>query len=465
MSTSSSTSVSQAVNIPFTGISQYASDFSATLNKAVQVANIPVTLLQSQDSAVLQKETALGSLSTAVSNLAASLTSLGTLSANQALGATSSNSSIVTATANGAASATSYTINSITSLASAASERSQTFYADSSSTPVSASGEMELVAGSFDQKFAVTNNTLVGVRDQINSLNAGVTASIPTTSDGNYLSIAANATGATTLKLIEDPNGASPANVLTSTNQGSDAEFDLNGIDVKQSTNTVNSVIPGVTLTLLNTMPVTTPATTPVTISLQSDPTQLSSALQNFVSNYNALATAIGAQTGQSGGALAGDSVIAQLRTAMRQMTSQSSSTGTIQSLSDLGITFDNSGQASFDQNAFGSLDSTQISDGFKFLGSATTGLAGFAQTFTQYGDPISGIIQSEVGGLKQQDTDLQSQISTLNTRISAMQAALTKQLEAADALQSELQQQQTNVAAALQGVSLALYGKNETQF
>ena len=460
MSTSSNTSVSPAVSIPFTGISQYASDFSATLNKAVQVANIPVTLLQAQDSLVLQKESALGTLSSAVANLGASLTSLGTLASNQALGATSSNSSIVSATASGATAATSYTINSITSLAAAASERSISSYADSSSTPVSSTGEVELVAGVLDQKFAVTTNTLVGLRDQINSLNAGVTASILTTSGGNYLSIAANSTGATTLKLIDDPNGT-PNNILTGTNQGSGAEFSLNGIDVKQSSNTVNSVIPGVTLSLLNT----TPTTAPVTISLQSDPTQLSSALQDFVTNYNSLASAITAQTGQGGGALVGDSVIGQLQTALRQITSQTSSTGTIQSLSDLGITFNNSGQATFNQSTFDALSSTQISDAFKFVGSATSGLAGFAQTLTEYSDPISGIIQSEVGGLKQQDTDLQSQISTFNTRISALQAVLTQQLEAADALQAELQQQQTDVGAALQGVSLVLYGKNETQF
>ncbi len=453
------------MNIPFTGVSQYASDFQATLNRAVQVANIPITLLQSRDSAILQKQSALSSLSSTVADLATSLTSLGTLAGNQALSATSSNSTIVSATATGSASATSYTINSITSLAAAASERTTSHFADSSATQVSPSGEMELVAGSFDQKFSLTNNTLVGLRDQINSMNAGVTASILTTSDGNYLSIAANATGATTLKLIEDPNGTTPSNVLTSTNQGSDAEFDLNGIDVKQSTNTVNSVIPGVTLSLLSTMPVTTPATTPITISLQSDPTQLSSALQDFVAKYNALATALSAQTGQSGGALAGDSVINQLRSAMRQMTSQTLSTGSVQSLADLGISFNNSGQASFDQTTFDSLDSTQITDAFKFLGSATSGLAGFAKSFTQFSDPYSGSIQSEITGLKQTDTDMQSQISTITARVATMQATLTKQLEAADALQAQLQQQQTNVTAQLQGVSLVLYGRNQTQF
>ena len=52
----------------------------------------------------------------------------------------------------------------------------------------------------------------------------------------------------------------------------------------------------------------------PVTLSIASDPTQLSSALQDFVTNYNALQTQLAAQTGTSGGALVGDTVINQLQ-------------------------------------------------------------------------------------------------------------------------------------------------------
>ena len=49
--------------------------------------------------------------------------------------------------------------------------------------------------------FTLATNNLVTLRDTINSLNAGVTASILTTSGGNYLSISANSTGAATLHL------------------------------------------------------------------------------------------------------------------------------------------------------------------------------------------------------------------------------------------------------------------------
>ncbi len=377
-------STTAVVNVPFTGISQYASDYQAELNKAVQVANIPLTQLQTQDTNVLAQKTALGSLNATVADLTTSLTALGTLASSQALGATSSNTSAVTATATGATAATSYTINSITSVAAAANETSTASYTSSTSTPVStgtmtlavggvnttikltsdnlnslssqinaadagvtasvvtangssslsivsntgaeeiqlfdgasaagtdlltntgtgtetstttyadptatpvSTGTLTLLSGSTPYTFQLTGNNLTSLRDQINAQNAGVTASILTTSGGNYLSIAANNTGATTLKLYDGPS-ATGTDLLSTTNQGANAVFHLNGISITQAGNTVNSVIPGVTLTLQ------APSATATTITLASDPTQLSSALQDFVTKYNAVATAVAA--------------------------------------------------------------------------------------------------------------------------------------------------------------------------
>jgi flagellar hook-associated protein 2 len=451
-------STSSTPAISFNGISQYASDYQSILTAAVQNAQIPVTELQSQDTAVLSQETALGSLNTDVGTLASDLENLGTIASSQALGATSSNPTAVSVADTGATQAASYTINSITSPATFASETSTGSFTDASSTPVSSTGVVQLVAGSFNQTFTLTNNTLVGLRDQINSLNAGVTASILTTSSGNYLSVAANSTGATNIQLFDDPTGADK-NLLTTTNPGTNAVFELNGISVIQPGNTVNSVIPGVTFTIQQA------SATPVTLSLASNPTQLSSALQTFVTDYNQVQSDLTAQTGQSGGALVGNSVIDQLNTTLQQIASQTLSTGTIQSLSDLGITFNDSGVASFNQTTFDALSSTQISDAFNFIGSTTSGLGGFSQTLTQFSDPVSGIIQAEQAGLKQSDSQLQTEISALNARNAAAQAALTTQLEAADATQAELQQQQTDLTASLQAVSLVLYGKDATNF
>lgn len=453
MSTSSTTSAS----IAFNGISQYASDFQAVLNKSVQVAQIPLTLLQTHDSAVLSQQTAFGTLNDSVGSLVTSLRNLGTLATNQALSATSSDPGAVSVTDSGATSAASYIMNSITSVAAAASERSIRSFG--ASAAVSATGEMQLVSGSntYDLKFS-GNNTLQGLANAINASGAGVTASVLTTSAGNYLSVSSNSTGATTLKLYDGAT-TTGADVLSNTNQGTNAVFQLNGIDVVQSSNVVNNVIPGLTFTLLGS------SSSPVTLSLASDPSQLSSGLQDFVTKYNALQTEIQAQTGTSGGALAGNTILNQVRSTLRQLTSYTTSSGSVQSLADLGIEFSATGVATFHSTTFSSLSSVQINDTFHYLGSATSGLAGFSTSLAQFSDPVNGLIQSEMSGLKQTDQNLQSQMSALNTRISAMQAALTAQLEAADALQNQLQSQQQVLTGALQAVSLILYGKNNTNF
>jgi flagellar hook-associated protein 2 len=292
-----------------------------------------------------------------------------------------------------------------------------------------------------------------------------VTASILTTPSDNYLSLTDNTTGATTLSLTDDPTTSNHTGantpLLTSTNQGTNAQFKLNGITVNQSSNTVNSVIPGVTLQLLNT----TPSTAPVTVSLATDPTGIASDLQTFVTNFNALQTALAAQSGTAGGSLAGNDLVTGLEGVVNQLVSYNLPSGTVQSLADLGITFnDTTGQATFNQTTFDGLSRTQVADALKFIGSPTTGLAGFAAQFSQYSDPVTGLMTTEVAGYTQTDQDLQSQMSTLSTQINNMQTSLAQQLSAADAQVAQLQSQQNTLTASLQGLSLVLYGQNATQ-
>ena len=448
-------STSPFTPVTLNGVSQYSSSLQNVLNRAVSIAQLPVTALQNQDSNVLSQETLLGSLQTTVSNLASSLSSLGTVASSQALSGTSSNPTAVSITNTGATEPATYTINSITSVASAASETSLSSYADANATPVSANGSMELVLGSNKYNFTLTSNNLTTLRDTINAQNAGVTASILTTSAGNYLSIQANNSSATTLQLIDDPKGAATQE-LTATNQGTDAKFQLNGINIEQPGNVVNSVIPGVTFSIL------AQSSTPTTLSLSSDPSRLSSALQDFVTNYNSLRTALNAQEGPSAGALSGDIAVTQLEDTMRSLTSYTNPSGSINSLAELGVEFDSTGQASFNQTTFDSLTSSQIAGAFSFVGSTTSGLGGFSQTFQQMADPVTGLIQVEVSGLQTTDQSLQSQISTLTDRITSMQTNLSAQLESADANIAELQSQQQTLTASLQSLSLVLYGQNQ---
>ncbi len=453
-----SSSTITPISMNLTG--QYATDFQAILNKAVQTAEVPLTQLQEQDSAVLSEKTALGSLAGTVAAVTSSLTALAADGSTGALSASSSDNSSVTATDSGATSAATYTINSVTSVAAAASETSLGSYTDSTTTPITTGvttpGEMQLVVGAKSFNFALTNNNLNGLVSQINGLGAGVTASILTTSGGNFLSLQANSTGATTLQLNDDSSGTE-TNIVTATNQGTNAVFQLNGIPINQASNTVNNVISGLTFNIV------APTKTAVTLTLAADPNQLASDLQSLVTNYNSLVTAVQAQTGGTGGALIGDSTIHQLQQAMQHLTSHlSSTTGSVQSLSDLGVTFNGvDGSATFDPTVVGSMSASQLTNALKYVGSATTGLGAFSTTFDQFSNPVTGLIQTEISGDTKSDVSLQSQISTTTANINLMQQNLATRIEQSDALESSYESQQTELTASLQGLDLVLFGKS----
>ena len=459
---SSTPTASTPLTAPITlnNVSTYSSDFQSILNRAVAIANLPVQQLQNADNDVLSRESQLATLGSAVSSFDGSLTALGTLGGGHALAASSSDSSVVTAQNTGATTAASYTISDITFVASAASETTLTGFADNSVTPVSNSGTLTLVVGGNDYTILSPTsgtNTLAGVANAINNAGAGVTATVLTTGTGatpNYLSITANSTGATTLKLLDgtDPGGT---NLFTDLNQGTDAQFKLNNLPVDNPNNTINDVIPGLTFTIADT----TTTNQTVTLSLASDPNQLQSALQNFVTQYNALNAAIATQVGQTGGLLAGDPIIQAVQESLRQVTTYVTPGSSIQSLSDLGISLDNTGNMTLDSTVLGSLTSGQVASAFTYLGSATTGLGGLAQQFQSITDPFSGMIQAEQANYVATDQHLQSQITTLNARVSLMQNNLSAELEAEDALQATLQSQQNELTATITSLNYSAFG------
>jgi flagellar hook-associated protein 2 len=336
-------------------------------------------------------------------------------------------------------------------------ETSVAGYPDTGTTAVSDSGTVDLTVGSGAAipLNISANNNLTGLMNAINGAGAGVTASITTSGGENFLKVVA-AGGATPITLEDTPAGT-PMNLISGSNQGSDSSFTLNNsINVtNQTTNVFSNVIPGVTFTLLQS------DTGSVGLSLAADPAQLSSALQTFVTNYNALATQVSQETGTSGGVLNGDSTITDISGDLNQLTGYfASSTSTVRSLSDLGITFnDTTGQLTFDPTVVAGYSSTQLSDAYKFLGSSNSGFASFANNFTMISDPTSGLIQNEESGISTDDANISSEISTLQARATLTHNANAAKLEAADALVAQLQSEQNTVNAEVESVDFVDYG------
>lgn len=441
--------------LAFTGVSQFSNDFQSIMDRAVKIAQLPIQALQNRDGDALQKKALLSGISAGVSGLASSLEALGQVGDNKGLTATSSRPSVVSVLNAGATAAATYTINSVTSIATAAAERSVTGYADSGSTQVGSTGDFQLVVGSEQYDFSLTNNTLVGLRDKINTLGAGVTASILTTAGGNFLSVSANSAGAQSLELRDAPGGAN-TNLLTTDNQGSDLVFHLNGIEVRQPRNLVNSVVPGLTFTVLSE------TNTSTQLTLASGRSELASALSNFADSFNTLRGQLNAQVGSAAGLLSGNSLVTQLSGQLRQMASHRMSSGSVKSLTDVGITFDSKGTMSFDSKVVDGLTSDQMTDAFAMLNNSATGFGKFATGLQQFSDPISGLIKLEQQGLDRVDAAIQKQISALTDRLTVMQRGMALKLQQADSLLASLESQQNTVKASLQGLNVVLYGKQQ---
>ncbi|HEX4771620.1 MAG TPA: flagellar filament capping protein FliD [Bryobacteraceae bacterium] len=443
--------------LQFTGISQYSSDFQSILSRAVSIADIPAKELQQQEALIQQQQSDLTGLGSGASAVQSALAALGQLGSGQALSASSSDSSVVTVTNTGATQPGNYSITNVTSLATPASLTSGS-YANATSAHVSSTGTMQLVYGSHTYTLTLNSSTnnLNGVAAAINQLGAGVNANVITTSSGSYLSVSASNPGATTLRLNDDPTGTD-TNVLTNGTSGTNTVFKLNGISVSESSTTINDLIPGVTLSFSGT---TAPNET-VSLGLSTERSQISTALQQLVSTYNTLLTASKAQQGTGGGTLAGNNIIYQINQALTSIVQYQGGSNGMSNLANLGIEINETGQMSFNQSTFNSLNDSQITASLSLLGSSTSGIGGLQRSFDAITNSATGSIASQEGQWSSTVTRLSNQITAMTTQIQAMEQTLNRQLQAADASVAQLANQQSILTASITSLNYTSYGYN----
>ena len=124
----------------------------------------------------------------------------------------------------------------------------------------------------------------------------------------------------------------------------------------------------------------------------------------------------------------------------LQSIATYTSGSGSVNSLADLGLTLDQTGQMSFDASSM-STDTSAIQ---QFLGSTTTG--GFLQTANNnlqtFTDTGTGLLATEYNNIGTQITSDNSQISQQQTQITDLQTNLEQQLSAADAAIATLQAQ-----------------------
>ncbi len=220
---------------------------------------------------------------------------------------------------------------------------------------------------------------------------------------------------------------------------GSLAQYQVDGSGTTVTSNSRDiAVSSGVTLRLLAA------SAAPVDITVFRSTSALSSALSTFADAYNAAATELGKQRGQSGGALQGQSVVFSLQQALSSLSTFAGSGGQVSGLGDLGLTLGTNGQFTYNQFTLISADISNSAGVTSFLGSAANG--GFLKLATA---ALSGIEDATTGLLKTSETDLQTQLTNVGNSIAAKQAKISQlqvnlqnQMAVSDAMISSLEQQ-----------------------
>ena len=133
--------------ISFTGLSNFADDFQTILERSFTVANLPVRNLETTQTLLTARQTALSELATDLRSLQSAFTGLGLLGSRNAVRTASSNPSVATVLATGNPEEGSFFVD-VTSAASVAQETALNGLADIDETALANDGVFRLTLGS-----------------------------------------------------------------------------------------------------------------------------------------------------------------------------------------------------------------------------------------------------------------------------------------------------------------------------
>ncbi|MET0239007.1 MAG: flagellar filament capping protein FliD [Sphingobium sp.] len=364
----------------------------------------------------------------------------------------------------------------VTRLATAQVVKSATI-ATTSSAAVAGTGTLTLTVGSgtdaktYDIALTSPKNTLTDLATAINDQKSGVTASVVTDSSGTRIVMKGD-TGATkgftlgasttsgavapdTLlsRFTFDGDATNTANPMTRTQEALNAQISIDGVAMEFGTNVVDTAIPNLRIDLNSASPGTS-----VTLATNQPVSTMSDLVQDFVSTYNTMKTALNLSTRSSAntpGLLSNDSGVRDMSNQLAKLTSmQLSATGPYKTLADIGVSTNRDGTLTVDTTRLSKVLSENPEAVTQMLNptTATTdspGLGGALKTVTDYLNAEKGPLATSSNTYDKLKTQLEDQLDKLDTKMSDYEDQLTKtytamqtRLTAMKATQTYLQQQ-----------------------
>jgi flagellar hook-associated protein 2 len=302
--------------------------------------------------------------------------------------------------------------------------------------------DLQIVQGSND-----TLSTLAGYINTQSAANSwGITASVVTDATGSRLALFSKATGSAGAFTLT----ANTATVLNFNSPvgGANASLNIDGVPYSSVTNTLTGAIAGVTLNLVSGSP------TPVELTVGVDPTQISQAVNDFISAYNTVINDINTQftvnpVTNTEGPLGGDPSLRTLQSSLLSdtafalpLTDQNGATtnsGYI-NLASLGINTNNDGTLTLGLNPGNQtlndiLASNPAAVQNFFQNVSQTGFANtFKTDLTNLTDPTVGALNVDLAQNKTSIQNLTDNITNFQLKLTAEQLQLTQQYSAVNA-------------------------------
>ena len=436
--------------------------------KAADTANI-VTPIDKKITLQAQKESALNLLSSLLSSIKANVSSLSddTLYQKRTV---SGNSDAVSVTALSGSAIQSFSITD-TVMAKKGILESGAF-SSTTATVSSGSGTMSLAIDgqTFDIDYTAST-TLTDLEESIASA-AGekVTASILQTGANEYhLVLTSKETGADQTISLSDSVGGTLNNELKtydittnptgvqSIQTASDASFKYNGISITRASNSVDDLIVGVTINLLQDAGSTN-------ISISQNTTAISDELKNLATSYNTLIKQLDDMTlsdlaNGKVGIFNGDNTIKAIKREVTKMITSVNANG--DSLAQYGIGLDQNGTMTFTKSAFDtkmSADPTALEAFFSgstdASGEYTEGVFGNFNTLLDSYTKSSGLMSTLLDGSKNETKTLNSERTRASALLTARYDTMTTRFAMYDAIISKINSQFSSLQMQINAMS-----------
>lgn len=324
--------------------------------------------------------------------------------------------------------------------------------------------------GSFEKTIEVTDtDTLQDIVDKITDSGIDIKASVindGSTNNPYRLSLLSSKSGQSGAFIFDDGGLGLTTQTLVKAQNAKvffGSSDPAKGVAITSTSNTISSVVPGVTLNLKNA------SNSSVRLVVDRDNQAASEAINKFVEDFNAVIEVIKTydtydSDTNTRGLLLGDSTLSRVSSALYSLTSSRNTdvSGIFNSLTQVGLKVGTGGVISFDSTKFtDALDSdrdaveklftlrTSVTDEDTNVTTVTS--SGFGYDFSQLLNRLTdtdGTVQSKLSSISNQLDLNNDRIENLNTLLADKRSRLQTQFNAMELALSELQSQSSSLTS-----------------